>query len=167
MNIWFYENETMAKEEAKVLPVLLKDIQASYVKNNENVWSIMNGKYPICSSDTGVERWTSWPQRETAQQIEFIFDQPTDVKAFSVYWYEDENGRVRLPEKWHLEYKDKAGNWKTFPLYSTDSYSILKDQFNLVHSDGDAFLIEHLRLHIQPKEDSAAGILQVLIDSKN
>ncbi|MCD7976714.1 MAG: glycoside hydrolase family 127 protein [Tannerellaceae bacterium] len=96
MNIWFYENETIAKEETEVLPVLLKDIQASYVSNRENVWNIMNGKFPVSSSDTEMERWTSGA-RGKEQQIEFIFDKPTDVKSFSVYWYDD-NERTLLPE---------------------------------------------------------------------
>lgn len=165
MNVWFAETEERIKEDLNFLPVMMQDIKASHTHGGETVLSILNGKHPAHSFDTSVERWTSYPEIGKKQFIDFVFEQPTDVKAFSVYWYDDKGG-VQLPVEWSLEYKDKAGNWQPFPLYSTDSYSILKDQFNLVHSDGDSFIVKELRLHMTPREKSAVGILQVLFDIK-
>lgn len=165
MNIWFAENEKKVRESVAILPVAIKDIKATYTNEGENVFSIVNGKHPKNSHDTEINRWTSWNKKGEKQSIDFTFENPTDIKAFSVYWYDD-NGGVRLPDVWNLEYKDDSGSWKPFPLYSTDSYSLLKDQFNLVHSDGDSFVVESIRLNVTPKADSAVGILQVRFDIK-
>jgi DUF1680 family protein len=165
MNVWFAQTEEIAKSHAGVLPAYIKDVKASHTNTGENVLSTINGKYPTNSFDTSIERWTSWPQKGQKQSIEYTFEKPTDVKAFSIYWYDDKGG-VQLPEAWNLEYEDKDGSWKEFPLYSTDSYSLLKDQFNLVHSDGDSFIVNKIRLNITPKADAAAGILQVMFETK-
>ncbi|MDR2954862.1 MAG: glycoside hydrolase family 127 protein [Prevotella sp.] len=165
MNIWFAETEDKAKEGISFMPVILNEVKATHTNGGENVLSIVNGKYPKHSFDNDIERWTAWPQRGKEQSIEFTFEKPTNLKAFSVYWYDDKGG-VQIPESWNLEYKDGTGAWKSFPLYSTDSYSILKDQFNLVHSDGDSFVITSLKLNMTPKKDAAAGILQVVFDTK-
>lgn len=165
MNIWFAENEKKVRESVAILPVSIKDIKATYTNEGEHVLSIVNGKHPKNSKDTEINRWTSWNKKGEKQSIDFTFEKPTDIKAFSVYWYDD-NGGVRLPDVWNLEYKDDSGSWKPFPLYSTDSYSLLKDQFNLVHSDGDSFVVESIRLNVTPKVDSAVGILQVRFDIK-
>lgn len=164
MNIWFAENEQKVRESVVVFPSIIKDIKATHTFGGENVYSMVNGKYPEKSHDTSIERWTAWPQKGVKQSIEYIFENPTNLKAFSIYWYDD-NGGVQIPESWNLEYKDNSGDWKQFPLYSTDSYSILKDQFNLVHSDGDSFVISGLRLNMSPKKDSAVGILQIKFET--
>lgn len=167
MNVWFAENEERLREDLDFLPVMIREVAASHTHNGESVLSIVNGKHPSHSFDTAIERWTSYPQVGKPQYIDFLFEQPTDLKSFSVYWYDD-NGGVQIPAEWSLEYTDREnGAWKPFPLYSTDSYSILKDQFNLVHSDGDSFVITALRLRIIPRENSAAGILQIMFDVKN
>ncbi|MDW3666859.1 MAG: discoidin domain-containing protein, partial [Nitrososphaeraceae archaeon] len=141
-------------------------IKASHTNEGENVLSIVSGKFPKHSFDTNIERWTSYPQKGKAQSIEFNFEHPTDVKSFAVYWYDDRGG-VQVPQSWTLEFSaDESSAWKPFPVYSTDIYSTLKDQFNLVHSDGDAFVVRKIRLNIVPKNDSAAGILQVKVETK-
>lgn len=166
MNIWFAETEETAKDGLSFMPVILKEVKASHTNGGEDVLSIVNGKYPKHSFDNDIERWTAWPQTGKKQSIEFTFEQPTDLKAFSVYWYDDKGG-VQVPKAWNLEYKDNDGDWKQFPLYTTDSYSLLKDQFNLVHSDGNSFVIRELRLNMTPKDGSAVGILQVIFDVAN
>lgn len=165
MNVWFAESEEKAKEGLNFMPLILQDVKASHTHNGENVLSIVNGNYPKNSFDTSIERWTAYPQTGKEQSIEFTFEKPTDLKAFSVYFYDDKGG-VQMPVSWNLEYKTDGGEWKAFPLYSTDSYSLLKDQFNLVHSDGDSFVIKSLRLNMAAQKESAVGILQVLFDTK-
>lgn len=168
MNIWFAESEQKAREGVKFLPVLLENINASYTNGGEDVLSIVDGNFPKNSFDESIERWTTWPKRGESQWIEFSFKDSVDLKSFSVYFYDD-NGGVQIPQSWNLEYKDNNDNndsWQVFPLYSTDSYSLFKDQFNLVHSDGDSFVVKNLRINMIPKENSAVGILRVQFDTK-
>lgn len=165
MNVWFAQSEKIAKEYINVFPAYIKEVKASHTNQGEDVLSTINGKYPENSFDSNIERWTSWPQKGKVQYIEYVFEKPTDVKSISVYWYND-NGGVQLPVAWDLEYEESNGNWKKFPLYSTDTYSILKDQFNLVHSDGGSFIVSKIRLNMTPRSDAAVGILQVMFDTK-
>ncbi|NDV95236.1 hypothetical protein D0T84_09920 [Dysgonomonas sp. 521] len=165
MNVWFPHSADIVMANISEASLLVKDIKASHTNDGESVLSVIDGKYPDSSSETKVQRWTAWPQKGVGQTIEFTFEHPTDIKAFSVYWYDD-NGGVQIPESWSLSYKGKDGQWVDFPLYSTDSYSLLKDQFNLVHSDGDSFVVKDIRLNMTPRSDSAVGILQVKFDTK-
>lgn len=95
--------------------------------------------------------------------MDFVFEKPTDLKSVSIYWYDDKGG-VQLPKSWNLEYKVNGSEWKKFPLYSTDQYTLLKDQFNLVHSDGKSFIIDELRVNMHSQENSSVGILQIRFD---
>lgn len=166
MNVWFPENEVTAKQAVVFLPKEISSIKASHTNEGENVIAVVSGKFPKKSFDTSIERWTSYPQKGKPQSIEFDFEQPRDVKSFAVYWYDDQGG-VQAPESWTLEAAaDATSGWKPFPVYSTDIYSTLKDQFNLVHSDGDAFIVKKIRLNIVPKANAAAGILQVKVETK-
>ena len=67
-----------------------------------------------------------------------------------------------MPESWRLEYEEN-GEWKPFPIYVTDEYRMLKDQYNMVHPGND-IMVEALRMHIVPKAEAAAGILSVQIE---
>lgn len=69
---------------------------------------------------------------------------------------------VEVPKSWSLEYKQN-GEWKTFPIYVTDEYRMLKDQYNMVHPGKD-ITTEGLRLRIVPLPHAAAGILSVQIE---
>ena len=161
MNIWFAETKEKAMEDISFIPVMFNEIKASHTNSDEDVLAIVSGKFPTKSSDTSIPRWTAWPQTGKQQYIDFSFDEPTTVNSFSVYWYDD-NGGVQIPESWNLQYTDSEnGEWKAFPIYGTDSYSVLKDQLNLVHSDNQSFVAKKIRLNMTPKNDSAVGILQV------
>lgn len=49
------------------------------------MYSIVNGKHPKNFKDTEINRWTSWNKKGEKQSIDFTFEKPTDIKAFSVY----------------------------------------------------------------------------------
>ena len=121
---------------------------------------IVNG-YPANSFDTSIPRWTSWPQVGKEQTVELKLKRPLRLQSFSVYWYDDHGG-VQVPESWRLEYEEN-GEWKPFPIYVTDEYRMLKDQYNMVHPGND-IMVEALRMHIVPKAEAAAGILSVQIE---
>nr|AIA99612.1 hypothetical protein [uncultured bacterium contig00110(2014)] len=165
MNIWFAGNEDVVKESTFVIPVAISSITASYTHQADNVLSIVDGKFPESSKDNTIRRWTSYPKTGEQQSIEFSFEKVSNLKSFSVYWYDD-NGGVKMPQSWSLEYSTDGNSWQAFPLYTTDTYSLLKDQFNLVHSAGDEFMVRKIRLNMVPQSDAAAGILQVKFDIK-
>ena len=136
-------------------------VGAQILPTIEDVYAIADGQFPKSSSDNSIIRWTSWPQKGTAQQVEIKLKKESDVESVSVYWYDDQGG-VQVPASWDMEYQVN-GQWNKFRLYSTDHYGILPDQFNMVHP-AEAIKADALRLHIKPKPDSAVGILEVVIE---
>lgn len=163
MNVWFAETPEVVMETAPVLPLEIESIKASYTHDQDDVLAMVNGKHPQHSFDTSIPRWTAFPQMNRTETVDFVFEKPTDLKSVSIYWYDDKGG-VQLPKSWNLEYKANGSKWKKFPLYSTDQYTMLKDQFNLVHSDGKSFIIDELRVNVHSQENSSVGILQIRFD---
>lgn len=161
MNVWFARHaETAAKEMIRTVDNIA-DVSATHTNGNDDVYAIADGQFPKSSSDNSIIRWTSWPQKGTAQQVEIKLKKESDVESVSVYWYDDQGG-VQVPASWDMEYQAN-GQWNKFRLYSTDHYGILPDQFNMVHP-AEAIKADALRLHIKPKPDSAVGILEVVIE---
>lgn len=161
MNVWFARHaETAAKEMIRTVGNIA-DVSATHTNGSDDVYAIADGQFPKSSSDNSIIRWTSWPQKGTAQQVEIKLKKESDIESVSVYWYDDQGG-VQVPTSWDMEYQAN-GQWNKFRLYSTDHYGILPDQFNMVHP-AEAIKADALRLHIKPKPDSAVGILEVVIE---
>lgn len=163
MNVWFAENEELVRLTAPIMPLALKSIRASYTHEYDDVLAVVSGNYPKSSFDTTIPRWTAYPKLGGTETVDFMFKEQTPVKSVAIYWYDD-NGGVQLPVSWNLEYKIGDSEWLDFPLYTTDYYTILKDQFNLVHSAGEDFVIDALRINMKSKQNSSVGVLQVQIE---
>lgn len=143
---------------------IIRNVNASHTFESDDLYGIIDGKYPAVSNDTSIPRWTSWPQQSTEQWIEFKLNKKTNIQDFSVYWYEDSGG-VKTPAKWSLKYKSESG-WVDFPLYITDSYQVKKDQFNMVHP-AQEIVTDEIRMEIIPQSGKAVGILEVIITEIN
>ena len=96
-----------------------------------------------------------------AQQLTVFLKKPQNIESVSVYWYEDNSG-VKLPLSWTMDYRTE-GEWKTFELYTTDSFGLEKDQFNMVHPSS-AITADAVRLNIEPVKDKAVGILEIVVE---
>lgn len=71
-----------------------------------------------------------------------------------------------MPKSWNLQYY-KNGGWVDFPIYVTDSFSVFKDKFNVIHpkdSEKEPIITNKLRLNITPQTGYTVGILKVEID---
>lgn len=161
MIVWMADNDELAKASIPVIPEYISDVKATHTFDQDDVLAMVTNGYPASSFDTSIPRWTSWPQKGKEQTVELTLKRPLKLQSLSVYWYDDKGG-VQVPESWTLEYKEN-GEWKKFPIYVTDEYRVLKDQYNMVHP-GEDIMAEAFRLHIVPKADAAAGILSVQIE---
>ncbi len=161
MIVWLPENDSLANASIPTIPEYIADVKATHTFDQDDVYAMVTNGYPASSFDTSIPRWTSWPQKGKEQTVELILKRPVTLQSFSVYWYDD-NGGVQIPKSWSLEYKQN-GEWKAFPIYVTDEYRMLKDQYNMVHP-GEEITAEALRLKIMPLPDAAAGILSVQIE---
>lgn len=161
MIVWMADNDELAKASIPTIPEYISDVKATHTFDQDDVLAMVTNGYPASSFDTSIPRWTSWPQKGKEQTVELTLKRPLKLQSLSVYWYDDKGG-VQVPESWTMEYKEN-GEWKQFPIYVTDEYRVLKDQYNMVHP-GEDIMAEALRLHIVPKADAAAGILSVQIE---
>lgn len=161
MAVWLPGSDSLAKASVQVLPDYIAEIRATHTFEQDDVYAIVSNKYPENSFDTSMSRWTSWPEKGKEQTVELILKKPTKLQSLSVYWYDD-NGGVQIPESWRTEYKS-GGKWFKFPIYVTDDYRTLKDQYNMIHP-GKEIQIDALRIIITPKKNAAAGILSIQIE---
>ena len=161
MTVWMADNDSLARVSIPVIPEYISDVKATHTFEQDDVLAMVTNGYPASSHDTSIPRWTSWPEKGREQTVEMTLKRPLRLQSLSVYWYDD-NGGVQVPQSWTLEYK-ADGQWKPFPIYVTDEYRVLKDQYNMVHP-GEDITAEALRLHIVPEADAAAGILSVQIE---
>jgi DUF1680 family protein len=139
---------------------IIRNVSASHTYESDDVYAIMDELYPAHSGDETIPRWTSWNQTGTNQWLELTLNKTTDIQSVSVYWFEDADG-VKVPQSWNLQYKHN-GSWATFPLYVTDTYSVDKDRFNMVHP-GEGILTDGIRINIAPDATHAVGVLEVIV----
>jgi hypothetical protein len=79
---------------------------ASYTSPWESVAAINDGIDPPSSNDTVNRRWGTWPNRGE-QWVELTWDTPVRVNASDMYFFDD-NGGVRVPASWRIQYHDGA-----------------------------------------------------------
>ncbi|KXK61578.1 hypothetical protein AWW66_13005 [Micromonospora rosaria] len=75
---------------------------ASYTSAWESVAALNDGVDPPSSNDTVNPRWGTWPQTG-AQWAELTWPTPQTLRSARVYFFDD-NGGVRLPASWRLQY---------------------------------------------------------------
>ncbi len=161
MIVWIAANDDVARAAMPTMPDYISDITATYTCDIDDVNPIVTNKFPSSSHDTSMLRWTSWPRKGEKQSIELKLKHPVSLESLSVYWYDDA-GDVQVPEVWNVEYL-QDGAWHEFPVYVTDEYRMLKDQYNMIHPGRD-IMPEALRINITPRQDASAGILGIQLE---
>lgn len=161
MIVWLAATDEVAHAAMPSMPDYIADITATYTCDIDDVNPIITNKFPSSSHDTSMLRWTSWPRKGEKQSIELKLTHPVGLESLAVYWYDD-GGDVRMPEAWKVEYL-QDGAWHEFPVYVTDEYRMLKDQYNMIHPGRD-IMPEALRINITPRQDASAGILSIQLE---
>ena len=161
MIVWLAATDEVAHTAMPSMPDYIADITATYTCDIDDVNPIITNKFPSSSHDTSMLRWTSWPRKGEKQSIELKLKHPVSLESLSVYWYDDA-GDVQVPEAWNVEYL-QDGAWHEFPVYVTDEYRMLKDQYNMIHPGRD-IMPEALRINITPRQDASAGILSIQLE---
>ncbi len=163
MNVWFADNEQTLREvdfqRVYNYVKIVKNAAATFSYSNDNIGNTYNGKTPKSSSDTSIGRWTSYPQLGKKQSLTYYFVKPIKISEIALYWYRD-SFDIRLPMSWDIDYCDASGKWQKFPIYLTDSYSVLENQYNAVHPSGGAISATAIRVNIVPEKKYAVGVLQ-------
>jgi len=164
MNIWFADSFKSLLENPDINKIInnyefVKKITATFTNQNDCLNATISNVNPKSSSDKTLKRWTSY-NKKTPQSLTYEFKKNLPISEVNVYWYDD-NNEVRVPKTWNIEYLDESNKWQKYPLYLTDSYSVLKDQYNVVRTAEKSINTKALRINIKPQDNSSVGILKV------
>jgi hypothetical protein len=108
-----------------------------------------------------MPRFTWWPNKGTAEWVQYDFEKPKRISGSAVYFFDDTGGGgCRIPKSWRLLYKD-GNNWKE--LSNAGSYGVEKDKFNSVTFK--PVQTSALRLEVQLQQDFSGGILEWRVDT--
>ena len=115
-----------------------------------------DGREPKKSNDHEIPRFTWWDHKGTTEWVERRFEQPQEISAASVYWFDDTpGGGCGLPASWRLLYLD-GEQWK--PVAAKGSYEVAKDRYCTVEFDPVKTAALRLEAKLQPK--LSAGVLE-------
>ncbi|WP_211228509.1 hypothetical protein [Glycomyces tenuis] len=100
---------------------------ASYTSPWETVDAVNDGVDPPQSNDAQNARWGTWPEEGT-QWVQLTWGGPVTVSSSDMYFFDD-NGGVRVPASWHIEYRS-GDSWQ--PVIADGPYGTTPDQYNSV-----------------------------------
>lgn len=161
MNVWFARDSATLAAGLPRLAANVARVEATHTYSGDDVMAVADEKRPAHSFDNTIPRWTSWSKVGEVQQLTVFLKKTQNIGSVSVYWYEDNSG-VKLPVSWTMDYRAE-GEWKTFEPYTTDSFGLEKDQFNMVHPSSE-IAADAIRLNIEPRKDKAVGILEIIVE---
>jgi DUF1680 family protein len=120
MQVWFPTSAETAT------PLSSIKASASHCFENDTVSAVNDGVLPKSSGDHEVKRLTWWPNKGSAEWLQYDFDAPETVHGCAVYWFDDTGkGSCRVPASWKVQSRDAAGHWTDLPAAA---YPVAKDR---------------------------------------
>ncbi|WP_230858819.1 DUF6055 domain-containing protein [Actinoplanes aureus] len=127
---------------------------ASYTSPWESVAAVNDGLEPASSNDTVNPRWGTWPN--TGEQwAELTWPSAVTLNRAQVYLFDD-NGGVRLPASWKLQYWT-GGGYADVP--AAGGYPLAANAYNTVTFSQVS--TTRLRVVLQASGTSSVGLLEV------
>jgi hypothetical protein len=152
MQVWF----PTSLENAQ--PASLVKITASHCHANDALGAVNDGVLPKRSGDHEVKRMTWWPNKGSAEWLQYAFPQPETLKGCAVYWFDDTGkGSCRLPASWKVQYQNAAGEWTDAPV--AGAYPNAKDKL-CATTFTSPITTRELRLCVQLQPDVSGGVLE-------
>jgi DUF1680 family protein len=151
MMVWLARDESKARPLPR--PTIASTSKASASGDKDG--TAVNDQWdPASSSDSSKPYLHWWPNRGTAEWVQYDFAAPARVSEAEVYWYDDTGrGGCRVPASWKLLYKS-GSTWR--PVENTTPYNVEKDKYNMVRFK--PVRTTALRLEIQLPEKFASGV---------
>ncbi|MBQ4913799.1 glycoside hydrolase family 127 protein [Maribacter sp. MMG018] len=165
MRVWFPTRTEMVqyKDGQTLKGGKYKSVRAFSIAQKGSLEAISDGLRPMSSNDKSIPSWIS-DSNSNEQWVEIDLDPSKQIRSINVYWF-DNGDTVKIPSQWSLEYlvNDK---WKEFDLYVTDSYSLKKDEYNVVHP-AEVLKCNSIRINMKLRDKAASGILDVDVQYEN
>jgi uncharacterized protein len=125
MTVWIANRPESVR--AQPLPTIASTARLR-ASGGRNPRAINDQEEPRSSNDPNPFHW--WPNKGTAEWVEYAFEKATTVSETSVYWFDDTgDGECRVPESWRVLFKD-GEQWK--PVDHLQPYGKDKDRYNRV-----------------------------------
>ena len=146
----------LARSQDAVAPLPMPTIasQATPSASRGNATALNDQREPKSSGDHSHPFLHFWPNKGSAEWVQYAFDKPHEVSQVEVYWFDDTGrGACRLPASWKLLYR-KDDKWVevAYPSgYGCDGDQYNVTQFKPVTTDG-------MRIEIQLQEKWAGGV---------
>ncbi len=165
MRVWFpTQTEMVQYKDGKTLKGgRYKSVRARSTSKKGSLEAISDGFRPMTSDDRSIPSWIS-DNNGDDQWVEIDLDPSKPIRSINVYWF-DNRSTVKLPSRWSLEYLEND-KWKEFDLYVTDSYSLKKDEYNVVHP-AEVLKCNSIRINMKLRDKAALGILDVDVQYEN
>ena len=161
MNVWFGRDAQTVRASMPRYAPNVKEVKASYTYGRDDVYAIVDGKIPSSSSDDSIPCWSTRRREGKPQQVTLYLNETQEIECVSVYWLDGLRDSA-VPASWSMEYR-VGDEWKTFEPYTTDSFGILKDQFNMVHPFSP-ISADAIRLNVVPQPSHSVGILEIVVE---
>jgi DUF1680 family protein len=168
MLVWLPQTAAIAKESLPLNVknrVWLKDMRLSSNDNPMTRQALFDGHAPQRSRHANYPRWNSQQQEGIPQQIELLFNGRQTVESLAVFWISDSRTTTLLPASWKLECLID-GEWKPFSVYTTDSYGLEEDKYNVVRPSA-LLSCSGIRIKLTPQPGKSVGIAEIKINIKN
>ena len=162
MNVWFPRNAELARAamaDARFDNGKYGEVNASSCGGGDTVDALTDGGRPQAAADKTIRRWSSAGNGDATPAVSLMFPQRQAVESLGVYWAEDAEEGIAIPEAWRMDYLEH-GEWHEFELYVTDFFGVDKDAYVVVHPAAP-LECEGLRLVITPVSGRRVGLLDI------
>ena len=123
--------------------------------------AIKDQNLPADSADASDLHLDFWPHKGTREWVLFEWDQPRELSAVKVYWFDDTGrGECRVPAGWGVSHRDPQGAFHA--VNNRSPYGVAKDTFNTVAFD--PVTTSALRIEIDLQPEFSAGLHEVVIE---
>lgn len=151
MQTWFPTAADGAQEQADCR------FTASFCHAKDAVAALGDGILPKSSDDGSIRRFTFWDHCGTEEWVQCTFNQPEEVRAVDVYWFDDgQKGHCRVPASWRVQWRPSAdAPWRDIDA----ACPVAKDRFcSAVFPN--SVKAQALRLAVSLQKGWSGGILE-------
>lgn len=159
MSVWLPQDVSATRPVMPPTIASKAKITASHMV--KSISAIHDGLTPKDENDRTAPYYHWWPQEGTTEWIAYEFEQPQEVSASTIYWYDDAPwGGCRIPQSWKIYYRDASGNWQ--PVENSTRYGVAKGEPNTVRFK--PVKTSAVKLEVVQPEKNSAGLFEWAIE---
>lgn len=160
MAVWLPREVGVARPIPRPTLASTATVSASHTWQSDTAAAVNDQVEPRSSNDATIPRFTWWDHHGTNEWVVLSWPRPTQVRAVSVYWFDDaERGACRVPKRWRVLYR--AGeNWR--PVVGASAAGVARDGYN--PCTFEPVQTDALRIEVELRAGFSGGILELKID---